>query len=94
MHQRGIGDIAIGEDDNIDPVLANDFFHLVFIEDGNAVGIKIAGQLHRITTPGDVRNLVSGEGYDEEFRIVSENYIEVVEVSSSSSQDKHSFHSA
>ncbi len=94
MHQRRIGDIAVGEDHHVHQFVVDDLFHLVFFEDGNAIGIEIARQLHRITAASNVGNLGCGEGDDVKFRIVSENYVEVVEVSSSSSQDKHSFHSA
>jgi hypothetical protein len=72
----------------------DDVFHLAFFQDGNAIGIEIARQLHGITTASDVGNLGCREGYDVKFRVVSEDYVEVVEVSASSSQDKHPFHSA
>ena len=51
----------------------------------NSVGIKSAS---------DVGNLRGGEGYDVKLRIIAKDYVEVVEISSSRSEDEHPFHSA
>src|ERR1019366_7463442 len=51
-------------------------------------------QQAEIGARGDVGNLGCGESDYVKFRVVSKNYVEVVEVSSSGSQDKHSLHSA
>ena len=42
-------DVAVGEDDDIDVFVADDLFHLVFFEDRNSVGIKLARQFGGIT---------------------------------------------
>ena len=57
VHQRRIGDVAVGKDHHIHQFVADDLFHLVFFEDGNAIGIEIARQLRGITAAGDVGNL-------------------------------------
>ena len=61
---------------------------------GMPLGYRLARQFGGITTSVDVGNLCGRESYDVKLRIVSENYVEVMEVSSCGSQDQHPFHSA
>ena len=67
-------------------------FHLVFFQDGNAVGIKFARQWGGIAAACDVGNLGCGEGYDSEFGVVAKDYVEIMKISPCSSKDEDSSH--
>src|SRR5208337_4700492 len=94
MHQRRMCDVAVGKDHHVNVLVADDLLHAVLVQNRDAVRIQLARQLRGITAAIDVRNLCGGESYDVEFGVVSENYVEVVEVTASGSQDQHRFHSA
>ena len=90
VHQRRIRHIAVGKDHHVDMLVADDLLHLVFFQDGNAVGIEIARQFGGITASCNVGNLGGGEGDYVEFRIVAKHYVEVVKISSSRTKDEDS----
>ena len=94
VHQRRIGDIAIGKDHHIDMLVADDLFHLVFFEDRNSIGIEIARQFGGITASSNVGDLRGGEGDYVKLRVIAKHYVEVVKISSSRSKDEDSLHSA
>src|SRR5208337_397823 len=94
MHQRRVCNVAVGKDNHVNALVANDLLHPVLIKNRDAIWIQLARQLRGITAAINVGNLCGGESYDVKFGIISENYVEVVKVAASGSQDQHRFHSA
>ena len=94
VHQRRIGNIAISKDHHVDMLVADDLFHLVFFQDRNSVGIKVASQFGGITASGNVGDLRGSEGNYVKLRIIAKHYVEVVKISSSRTEDEDSLHSA
>ena len=80
VHQRGIGNVAVGKHAHINFVVANNALHLVFFQDGDAIGIELSRQLRRVLAPGDVGDLGSGERHHSVVRIVPEHDVEVMEI--------------
>ena len=90
--ERWIRHIAVGEHRDINVLVADDFFHPVLFDDRNAHGITRAGQLRRIMSSCNVWDLGCGEGDYFKFRVVTEYYVEIMKISSSSTKDEDSFH--
>ncbi len=70
------------------------FFHPVFFQDRNSLGIEIASQFGGITASSDVGDLGCGKGDYVKLRIIAKNYVEVVKISSSRTKDEDCLHSA
>ena len=94
MHQRRIGHVAVGKGHNIDLLIADNLFHPVFFQDGNAFGVKVSRQFCGITSSSNVGDLCGSEGNYVEVGVVTKDYVEVVEISSSRTKDEDSLHSA
>src|ERR1017187_5543059 len=92
MHQRSVGHIGIGEHHDVNALAADDFFHPAFFDDRNTHGIQRARQLRRIMASCNVWDLCCGEGDYFKFRVVAKDYVEIMEISSSSTKDEDSFH--
>jgi len=82
-----MGDIAVGEDHPIHIVLGDQVLQLLFLIDGNALGIARPGQLRRITAVFDVGDLRGGEGNDFVSLIAPEEDVEVMEITPGSAHD-------
>jgi hypothetical protein len=83
-----VGDVAVGEDDEVDGLIADQAFEVVLGENGNAGGIARAGKRGRIGSAFDVGNLGGGERDHIEGRVVAVADVEVVEVAARGSQDQ------
>ena len=92
VHQRRVRDVAIGKDNNVDVLVADEAFHLVFFDDRNSLRVKWSRELSRITASGNVGNLVGGESDDFELGVVSKDHVEVVKVSAGRAKDEDPFH--
>ena len=92
MHDVFVGDVAVGEIDLGHAVLLDQGVELFLGEDGDAVGIELAGQDGRVFPAVDVGNLGGGEGDDLEIRIVAEVGVEVVEIAAGRAHDDDFFH--
>ena len=94
VHEVFVFHVAVGEDDHIDFVLANDTFHLVFFDDRDPLGIFLACEGGGIGLVGDIGDLGGGEGDDLVLRVVAEDNVEVMEVPAGGSENQYFFHAS
>ena len=87
MHDDGVLDVAVGEHDLLDLVLATDFCELRFIEDRNAAGIMGPCKLGWIPTSGNPGDLCCGEGNDIAALLVAVDHVEVMKVPTGRAHD-------
>ena len=88
MHHFGMGEVAVGEYDLFEFLLADQGFEFGLGQDRNAPGIKRTCQRGRIAPSGDAGNLRRGEGHDLERRIVAVDDIEIVEIAPGRAHDR------
>jgi len=75
-----VGDVGIGEDDEVYLVLDDQLLEVVFGEDWDAVGILRSGELRRVLPARDVGDLSSGESDHLVRGVVAVQDVEVVKV--------------
>src|SRR3990170_3489518 len=81
--------VTVGENDLVDALSADDIDQVALGEDWDPLGIELAGQLGRVDTPLDVRDLSGGEGDHLVILIVAEVHVEVVEVATGGPHDQY-----
>src|SRR6516162_8031924 len=94
MHHCLVFHVAVGKDNDVHPLLADNLFHAAFFHNGNACGIKATRQLRRIVTSCNVGDLSGGKGDYVKFRLVAKDKVEIMEVSARSTNNENSSHSA
>ncbi len=92
VHQGWIRNVAVGKHRDVHLLVANDLLHPVLFQDRNALRVSLACKFRRIMSSSNVGDLGCGEGDYLKFRLIAKNYVEVMKISSSSSQDEDSFH--
>ena len=93
VHHVFVQNVTVREHDVIDLMLADELHQLLFRLDGDSLGIKMSGQLGRIASVIDVRNLGGGEGDDLVCGIVAIQDVEVVKIPPGGTHDEDfSFH--
>ena len=85
-------DVAVGEDANVDFLVANDLLHVFFFDNGNAFGIHIAREFAGIPASSNVGNLCGGESDYLIVGVVTEDNIEVMKITACGSKYKYTFH--
>ena len=80
MHERHMGNVAVGEDHLLNGLVANQLPQLFFWINRNAVWIQGAAQFGRVAPALDSRNLSSRERDNLVIGIIAKAYIEIVEI--------------
>src|SRR5581483_6220820 len=86
-----VGDVAVGEDDMINLVAADQRLQFLFRIDGNAVWITRAAENRRVSPVGDPWNLRGGKSHHLIVGVVTEIGVECVKVATGCSQDQDPF---
>ena len=73
-------DITIGKHDLIDMFFLTQIFQSIFINNGDAVGIVLAGKRRRIAAAGNLRDLGGSEGDDTAVRVVAVDHVEIMKI--------------
>jgi hypothetical protein len=88
VHDVLVGDVAVGEDDQIGVLVGDHALQLGLGKDRDAGRIELAGELGRVVAAGDARDLGRrSEGHDLVVGIVTVSRVEVVEVAPCGSHD-------
>ena len=90
VHDVLVRHVGVGEDDLVDGVLADRALELGFGEDRDAVRVGGPGELRRVHTAVDVRDLRRGEGNDLDVGAAAVDDVEVVKVASRCARDENS----
>ncbi len=88
MHHLLMREVAIGEDDLVDPPVAAERLEPGLVEDRNAVGIERSGERRRIAAADDARDLGGGERHHLRAGIAAIDDIEVVEIAPRRAEDQ------
>jgi len=92
VHDVLVGEVAVGQHDLVDLVVADDRRQLLLRQDRDAVGVVAAGQRGWVGAAGDPGDLGGGEGDHPGLRVVAEDGVEVVEVAPAGAHDHHGPH--
>jgi hypothetical protein len=84
-----MGNIAVGKDHLLDPVLTNDLGDFFFRKNGNTPGIQRPGKLRREGPVFDPWNLGGGEGYHFYGGVIPETDLKIMEIPSRCSHDNN-----
>ena len=87
MHHGLVADIAVAERDPVDPLVTDDPLELILGQDRDALRVEGSGELDRIPSIRDARDLRGRESHDLGRRVVAIQDVEVVEVASCGSHD-------
>ena len=90
VHHVFVSDVAVGKDHFIHTVLDDDVAKIFLGQDGNTLGVKIAGQHGRVFAAVNIGNLSSGESDDFDFLVVAIEDVEVMEVAARRAHDDDS----
>jgi len=85
-----VRDIAVGENDEVDVLVAAEPLEITFGDDRDRIVVQRARGLGGIEAIGDARDLCGREGHDLHVRIVSVDDVEVMEVAPCGAHDDHS----
>jgi len=96
MHDVLMGHIGISEDDLIDLMFPDQVYQRILRHDRDTLGVQAAGQLSRVGSAFNIRNLCSRECHHLVVLVVAEIDIEVVKVAAGRAHDNHTtpFHEA
>ena len=90
VHDVFVGHVAIGEDDAIDALLANQARQVALGVDGDAIGVERARQAGGVAPVGNTGDLGGGEGDHLVGGVGAENHVEIVEVATGRAHDEDS----
>jgi len=86
MHQILMGNVAVGENDNVHTVIRNQTFEIFLFENRDPIGVQAPGQGRGITAPRDIRDLSGGKSNHLVVEILTKNNVEVVKVAACGSE--------
>jgi hypothetical protein len=68
-------------------VLADQLGNLAFVFNRNSLRVIASGQLRRVLTPGNIRDLGGGKGYHFIIRLIFPEDVEIMEVATGGTHD-------
>ena len=87
MHDLLMRQVAVGEDDLVDPSRAADRIEFRLFDNSDAIRIKSTGELRRIAAPRNSGDLSRREGDDLARRIIAKDHIIVMEIATRGAED-------